>query len=212
MKNTQVIELHYFPGVSYIKKLIQTESTLFEKHERFQKMSFRNRCMVAGSNGVIQLSIPLLHGREQRRFITEVELDNSSCWYKQHWKTLQSCYSRAPFFEYYGPDVKSMLFSGQPKLFELNLLIIEWVLKVLNINPEPGFTTSYRESYADKGITDCRNRWLPKNVDVLVSGDTPVYYQVFQDKIGFQPNLSILDLLFCEGPASLNIILADKKY
>lgn len=204
MSSTLIIDNHYFPCINYLKMLLGYQYVNLELYENYQKNSFRNRCVVAGSNGLINLSIPLVNGRDQRVAYRHLKVDNSQAWQVQHWRTITSCYQKAPFFEYYAPGVEALLNGGYEQLFDLNLAILTWLKKVLKLPVVLQTTADYLNHYPEETITDARNRWQPKNFQQASaeSGLAP-YFQLFEDRIGFQPNLSILDLLFCAGPHAL---------
>lgn len=162
-------------------------------------MSFRNRCIISGSNGLINLTVPLKNGREQKTLITEIKVDDSENWRGQHWKAIVSSYNRSPFFEFYGEGIKKLIFAPNQFLFDHNLKIIEWLDSVLKTGISINFTEEYKKEYAENEALDYRDRWLPKNYNDHGEDWQPKYTQVFEDKFGFQPNLSILDLLFCKG-------------
>ncbi|MCW3111442.1 MAG: hypothetical protein JWQ09_5948 [Segetibacter sp.] len=198
-----VVEIQLFPCINFIKKLIKHKHIKIEKYERFQKMSFRNRYVIAGANGLTNLTIPVAGGREQKALITEVEIDNTIDWRTKHWRSLTSAYSKAPFFDYYTEEVKAMLFNSEKSLFEINLFILTTLCKLLTINPFIEFTEKYESVNED---VDYRNKFLPGNFQAHRDKWQPRYSQVFEDRLGFQPNLSILDLLFCEGPNSIYLL------
>ncbi len=170
-------------------------------------MSFRNRSVVAGSNGPVNLSVPLENGRGQRELVKDVRVSNQVDWRKQHWRTIESCYSRSPFFEYYRDEVFEILQKRQVFLLDMNLAILNWLQKVLGNTSTVSLTESYREEYMAP-VADLRNAFTPKTV----SRQAPYikYTQVFEDRIGFLPNLGILDLLFCAGP-NAKTLLKDSK-
>lgn len=170
---------------------------LLEYHENYQKNSFRNRCIIAGSNGLINLSVPLVNGRDQKIPYRELEIDYSQSWQVQQWRTITSCYRKAPFFEHYAHAVEALIFQQQPLLIDKNRSILEWLIKVFKLPVQPENTDVYIPVYSE-GITDARNLLQPKNYREQGTGLTP-YFQMFEDRIGFQPNLSILDMLFCAG-------------
>src|SRR6188768_243256 len=94
-------EIQYFGCVCLYKHLISSKHVVFEQYENFQKMGFRNRCQVAGPLKVIDLTVPLVGGRDQKTLITGIWIDNNSRWQWQHWRTIESCYNKSPFFFYY---------------------------------------------------------------------------------------------------------------
>lgn len=202
METTLVIDSHYFPCINYMKMLSGFSYVELESCETFQKNSFRNRCVVAGSNGLINLSVPLVNGRDQKVMYRDLKIDNSQKWQVQHWRTITSCYQKSPFFEYYAPGVEALLTTPHEYLFGMNMAIISWLKKVLKLPVTIGTTSGYLHAYTDINYADSRNSIRPNNYQEspeLVSR----YFQMFEDRIGYQPNLSILDLLFCAGPTAI---------
>lgn len=159
--------------------------------------------MVAGSNGVVGLSVPLEKGRGQRELMKDVKISYTDNWQVQHWRTIESCYSRAPFFEFYRDGVWQLLQQQETYLLDLNMATLTWLKKVLKMPGAVSRTASYQKTYPE-GVTDKRNNLLPKNYQQAAG--CPRYTQVFEDRIGFQPNLSILDLLFCCGPETSHLL------
>ena len=203
-----LVELQYFMPVNLISALSKKSHVIFEQYENFQKMSFRNRCVVAGSNGAVHLSVPLEKGRGQRELMKEVRISQHEDWQKQHWRTIESCYSRSPFFEFYRDEVFELLQKRQVFLLDMNLAILQWLQKVLANRSVISLTASYEKHHPASGRHDLRNRILPKNFQEQAFPFR--YTQVFEDRIGFLPNLSILDLLFCCGP-NAKTLLKDSK-
>lgn len=197
--NKFIVEYQYFGAINYINTLFQFSNIEFEVCESFQKMSFRNRMVLAGSNGLVNLSVPLEKGRDQKQLLKDVRISYSLPWQQQHWRTIESCYNRSPFYEYYRDWLEGLYQRRPVFLLDLNREIMEWLVKQLKLTARFGETAVFEPVYPID-ITDYRNRWLPRNFQE----NQPIirYRQVFEDRIGFQPNLSILDLLFCEGPAA----------
>jgi hypothetical protein len=199
-----LIDYQYFGTVNYYKMLFKFKYIEFEEYERYQKGSFRNRTIIAGANGLIPLSVPLQNGRDQRSFFKDIKIAYRENWVLQHTRALDACYMRAPFYEFYRDNLFSILTSQEEYLMDLDRKLIQWVLNMLKANLTISFTTSYqKEQTAD--FQDGRNQLLP-NQAVLIQ-DQVHYAQVFEDRIGFQPNMSILDLLFCNGPASASLLI-----
>lgn len=202
-----IIDLHYFTPVNVIFALAEKTHIVFDIYENYAKMGFRNRCQVAGGNGIINLSVPLVDGRNQRRPVKEVKIDNRRNWQREHWRTLVSCYNRSPWFEFYRDDLEQLYTREHEFLADWNLACWYWLSAQLQLDIETGVTTSWQEQYPDE-VPDLRNRLLPANIGEVLP--VPIHYnQVFEDRLGFLPNLSALDLLFCEGRQSLQLI---KKY
>ncbi len=198
-----VVDNQYFSCVNYYLSLLTHSYIKIEACEYYRKMSFRNRCVVAGSNGLINLSVPLQNGRDQKGMIKEIKIDNWDNWQRQHWHTIFSCYGNSPFFEFYCDEVENLFLKKFDYLFDLNMEMLGWVKKTIKLPGQISLTDTFCKTYP-QDVDDARNRWLPKNFQLQ---EKPVKYtQVFEEKIKFQPNLSILDLLFCEGPQTAFIL------
>lgn len=197
-----IIENQYFPCVNYSKILFFGTNNRIIISEEYRKMSFRNRCIVAGSNGLVHLSVPLEKGRTQKLPTAEVRISYNQDWQQQHWRTIVSCYNRSPFFEYYAPWLENFFAKKYEYLAEMNQNILEWLASLLKV---PAPETMNRPEDVDQ-VTDRRDYFLPKNFQQDDRKGDIFYTQVFVDRIGFQPNLSILDLLFCEGPAARGLL------
>ncbi|HCL06827.1 MAG TPA: hypothetical protein DHW64_13100 [Chitinophagaceae bacterium] len=198
-----IIEYQYFGSINYIKTLFHFSHIEFEVCETFQKMSFRNRMVLAGSNGLVNLSVPLEKGRDQKQLLKDVRISYSLPWKQQHWRTIESCYNRSPFYEYYRDWLEGFYNRRPVFLLDQNREIMEWLVRQLKPGTVLGETSVFLADYPAE-ITDDRNRWLPRNFQ----GEEQEirYRQVFEDRIGFQKNLSILDLLFCEGPGARHLL------
>lgn len=202
-----LVDSQYFPPVTLFKKSIQFSNIKFDIYESWRKMSFRNRCVVAGANGPINLSIPVLDGREQKKTMKEVLIDNRKPWQGQHWKTITSCYNRSPWFNFFEPELEGLYRQQVEYLVDWNRLCFEWVEEKLGMQTKVLCTDSFQLVYDDPNLEDFRNRLIPKSINS--DFPKPVYYhQVFEERIGFFPHLSILDLLFCEGKNAARILAA----
>lgn len=209
LSNHQIIKsllsTAYLPPVQYLARFIPGD-VVIEKHENFQKQTYRNRCYIYGANGIQSLVIPIkkLHGTKTS--IEAIEIDYSGPWQKIHLKSIQSAYQTSPFYEYYADDFNA-LYSEMPSgLFDLNLRLLQYFLKQLGLNNHVNFTENFEKN--PEGLLDFRQSIQPK--PRLYKPDenfNPVpYQQVFQDRYGFLPNLSIIDLLFNEGLNALEIL------
>ncbi len=208
--STQIIDNQYFGCVSYFNSLFNYSNTKIERCDNFQKMSFRNRCIIAGSNGLVHLTIPVVGGRNKKQLMKDVKIDQTQAWQQQHFKTILSCYGKSPFFEFYRDDVEKLLKCQQVFLFDFNFDILIWLKKALQLPTEIGVTDSFIVQYDNADIIDNRNKWLPKNFQQDEKHNI-TYLQVFENRIGFQKNLSVLDLLFCEGPNARNLLESNKN-
>jgi hypothetical protein len=193
---TIVVDNQYLGSVYLYLVLYYCQNIKIEQYEAFQKMSFRNRCIIAGAEGPVVLSIPLQKGREQKVLITEVRIANQYSWQEQHWRAIKSCYGRSPWFEFYMHELEKFYNTPYELLFDWNNDLRNWILKKLQMDILSDFTTGFQKIYEPAEYLDLRNELLPKN---YTSFPCPEYWQVFQERTGFLPNLSVLDLLFCKG-------------
>ena len=168
-------------------------------------MSFRNRCQITGAQGRIDLSIPLVQGRDQKTVMKDVRIAGTYRWQDRHWKTILACYSRSPWFEHYRDELEDLY--RKPFLFlkDWNLACLEWTCRVLGLPVRVELTEAWRPQY-EEGLLDLRGKLVHRNIQD--TGLTPpvVYHQVFEEITGFIPNLSILDLLFCEGQRARSLL------
>jgi hypothetical protein len=195
-KLKQLIEIQYFGCIVGFISANKYKHVIFEQYETYQKMSFRNRCQVLGAGKVINLSVPLLGGRDQKSLITQIEIDYSQDWPTQHWRTLESCYNKSPFFMHYAPSLREVLFTRHATLWDLDMASFNWANGKLGNPVELAFSDEFQKE-VPRAIVDCRNRFLPANRQQF---RLEPYQQVFGQV--FEINLSILDLLFNLGPQS----------
>jgi len=218
-----IIESQYFAPIIFYKISYNFSDIIFEQCETYQKMSFRNRCQIAGAQGVVDLSIPLVGGRGQKGLIRDVRISADRSWQGQHWKTIIACYNRSPWFEYYRDGLETLYRRPADFLMDWNQQCLEWSFGVLGMSKVIGRTTEYRADYAPGEAADWRGRLMPRDREkwgaaavppaeggpaaaMAKWGAAPRYHQVFEERIGFTPHLSILDLLFCEGKAAIRYI------
>lgn len=191
-------EAIYNPPVSYFWHAARAESLLVERHENYTKQSYRNRCHVLTAQGVQPLSVPVLRGSSKdKTLITDIEIDYTQKWHNVHWRTIQAAYGRAPYFEFYSDYLKEV-YGRRPKfLFQLNMDLLQLYLKLLRLDKPLQFTEAYEAGWPED-VLDLRNRIHPK----IIPDNLHVkpYTQVFGKQ--FVPELSIIDLLFTQGPAS----------
>ncbi len=181
-----------FPAISWWASVAKAETVLFDAAEHFQKMTWRNKYHISGANNSNKLSVPLINGRNQRVPMREVNIHNESRWQTQHWRTIVSVYRRTPYFEYYEPSLQPLFEKQFTGLIDYNKATIQWAKNQLKFQFEEEETDTFIKNYPPD-VGDLRFLKPPQTV-------FPRYYQVFEDRIGFLPDLSILDLLFSEGP------------
>jgi hypothetical protein len=225
---TLVFDIQYFPSIIFYKISYKYSHILIEQCESYQKMSFRNRCRIAGAEGVVDLSVPIAGGRDQKTVMKEVRIAAGRSWQAQHWKTILSCYSRSPWFDYYRDGLQKLFEEPVEFLMDWDLRCLEWSLRALGIDRPILLTDRYQRGYDPEEAVDWRGRLGPKDLEkwgttgvgdivgspargLVGSPDGGLegvarYRQVFEERIGFMPNLSILDLLFCEGKEAIRYI------
>lgn len=205
---TVLIELHYLPCIAYFSALSSCKELVVEKNEHFQKQTFRNRCYIKGPHQRETLIIPVIHSHGKTP-VTEVRIDYNQKWLNNHWRTIQTAYGNAPFFEYYAPELHDALFNKPATLYELNFSIVTLCLSWLNRKPVIRESERY-EREAPRGITDLRDVINPKKEDGCNRFyESTEYPQVFGSM--FVPNLSLIDLVFNQGPGAWEIIKASAR-
>ncbi|PZF72418.1 WbqC family protein [Taibaiella soli] len=187
-----------FPNISWWAFASNTDEILFDINGHFEKMSYRNRYCIAGANGVITLSIPLQQGRNQRIPLKDVLISNKENWQTQHWRTITSAYRRTPYFEHYEHLLQPLFEQPFERLVDFNFAAIHWLKRQLKTDFTEQIADHFQKEYNDAAF-DIRQKQKPATEEKFTV-DYPKYYQLFEDRIGFQPNLSMLDLLFAEGP------------
>ena len=184
----------YFLDINMFAFYLGNHPIIIEQHENYQKRSSRNRCQLLGPQGLLNMSVPLKKGKHQQLSIKEVEISYAEDWVRQHLRTLSNCYSSSPFYEYY-PQILDILNDRPKYLWQLNYSLLECILDILNYDGDIALSESYvREPY--NNFIDLRDN---KSTDLIIKS-YDVYPQVFDSKMDFHPNISILDLIYNMGP------------
>ena len=193
----------YFGPVQWYQKLYRSDEVQIERWESFQKQTYRNRCLIATTQGVQALTVPVEH--TDRLLIKDLRISDHGNWRHLHWNALQSAYGESPFFEYYQDDIRPFFEQRWDYLLDFNESIRVKMCELLDIQPKVRFTeefTVYSLQFINKE-KDFRSAITPKHPQPDPDFQPKSYYQVYQQKHGFLPNLSILDLLFNMGPESI---------
>ena len=190
----------YFAPIQYYSKLLKNEQIVIERHEHYNKQSYRNRCTIYSANGLHDLVVPVTKPNQPKILITKVEICYDTLWQKQHFKAIEAAYRRSPFYEYYIDDLVAFFNCRHRYLYELNMQLLQTVCSLLKIPFRILESHQYMKVANDK-IIDLRNSLHPKVNQQHTDTNfvPPLYTQVFADRWGFKPNLSILDLLFNTG-------------
>ncbi len=184
----------YFPNVAHFVAMINAETVYFEVCDNYQKQSFRNRAEIYGANGKLALTVPVSYTQKNRQLYKEVRIANDDLWQQQHLKSLQSAYSMSPFFEFYIDDLMPLFETQFDFILDFNLKCFEVLKDCLQVAIKTNETKTFEKELKDK--TDFR---IVAQRNYKAKALQP-YTQVFTEKHGFISNLSILDLLFNEGP------------
>lgn len=197
MQSPAIFPLFYLPPVSYFSALEANEPDfLIEKYEHFPKQTYRNRTSISSPNGSLDLYVPVIKGSKVHTIYKDVKISYDFKWQRLHWLSLQNCYRNSAYFEYYEDELSKFYHQQYEYLFDYNLELFKWVLGKLKKNIDLRFTEEYIKE-TDPGF-DFRSKLHHKKNEVIFSAKP--YFQVFEDRNGFMPNLSILDLLFSQGP------------
>ncbi len=214
-------ELHYQPPAAFFAALVHADGLLLEAHEHYRKQTYRNRCLIRTAQGVQPLTVPVVDGnRAEKVSSSEIEIDYRQNWIHRHWRTLQTAYGNSPYFEYYADYLHDIYAQKPPRLFDLNRQFLQLLLKCFRLTLPVQLTTEYHAphpaqpsptnnslSTSPPAVADRRDWLTPKAASKPSQPDTPAasalvrpYPQVFGP--GFEPGLSVLDLLFSQGPAA----------
>ena len=201
-------ELPYHPPAAFFAALLQADGLVLEAQENYRKQTYRNRCLIRTAQGVQALTVPVVDGNRAKKVKTsDIDIDYRQNWVHRHWRTLQTAYGNSPYFEYYADYLHDIYRTKPTRLFELNLAFLRLELRCFRLTLPITFSVDYcipgqqePAEYLD------RRDWLSPKAGGP-GPDTPAalgrvrpYPQVFGP--GFEPGLSILDLLFAQGPAA----------
>jgi hypothetical protein len=184
----------YFGPVQWYQKLYRADSVIIDADEPFMKQSYRNRCYIAAANGVQALTVPI----EKARLTRDVRISDHGDWRRVHWNAIVSAYGESPFFEYYQDDLRPFYEQRWDFLYDFNEAIRQTMCDLIDIPSHLSPLTSHLSS-----LTDLRTAINPKHPAPDADFQAKPYYQVYASRYGFQPNLSVLDLLLNMGPESI---------
>ena len=192
----------YFASIEYYMLLTNANNVLLERCDYYVKQTYRNRCRIATANGVMDLSIPVEKPNGNKTLTRDVRISEHGDWQQNHWRAITSAYNSSPFFEYYADDLAPFFEKKHSFLFDFNEEIQQTILNLLDIHPKISYTEAFLSNYG-KEVADFRETIHPKIESKVVFKP---YYQVFQQKFGFIPNLSIIDLLFNMGNEAVLVL------
>lgn len=202
MSNSIILPANYLPPISYFHAIAKNEGNIvLDKFEHFPKQTYRNRAKIATANGILDLVIPIQHGRKERIAMKDVKISYDHEWQRLHWLSLQTAYRSSPYFEFYEDDFKPFYETKHTYLFDFNVAQLELILKCLKIKRQIEYTEEYKKEYDS---LDFRDLIHPKKNSIL--SEAKPYYQLFEDRNGFLSDLSVIDLIFNQGPQSKNYL------
>ncbi len=191
----------YFPSIDYMHAFVQAKDGFIELHEHFQKQTIRTRCEILTANGILRLSIPTLHESGRKIPINQLKIDYSGTWKNDHWRAITSAYALAPYFEDYAKEIEEIIFANDVFLWEKN----ERCLRLMETVLDQGLSIQYTDSFQGISGDQSKNAFLQHSDWKKAS-----YQQVFSYDKEFSANLSMIDLLFNEGPFCRKWILASE--
>ena len=202
MSQKIVIEPHYLGSLEYFVALINAEEVILEAQDHFVKQTYRNRCYIHSPSGKQSLTVPVSYDNRTR--MNDVRIDYSQSWLRDHWGAFYSAYGKAPFFDFFAEEFQAVWNSKPEFLLDLDIEMMTLCLRLLQIDMPHRLTDDFHSS-TEKGAFDLRNRILPK-----ISFDQRDLYIPFPyiQNFGsnFVANLSIVDLLMCEGPGAQAVL------
>ena len=181
----------YLPDIQYVALFLKNEAPKIELFETYQKQSCRTRCNVMTANGLQILTVPIVKTNGNHTLTKDIAISYKEPWQQIHQRCLEAAYRKTPYFEYYFPYLEKAFSTRFDRLVDLNEFCLKFILKTLKVNKEIVYTEDYRVKLS---------KWSPEMTSF------PKYYQVFEDRQPFVSNLSIIDLIFNEGPEAINYI------
>ncbi len=209
MGKTVLIHPTYFPNIAHFIVMQEADEIVFEVKDFFEKQTYRNRAYIHGAHGKQLLTVPVRHAKSLSKKTTDqAEIVNDRNWLRHHWKSIETAYRTSPYFEFYEDDLLPFFNKKYEKLVDLNIQSISLIFNLLGWEKKVRFTEEYIKS--PSGMLDFRYLVDAKKDHDYIKKLEP-YTQVFSDRNGFIPDLSFLDLLFMEGPASIEYLKKHKN-
>ena len=187
------------PSIEYVARLLREECVI-DLGEHYVKRSERNRASILSANGVMPLTVHVENANRMRQKMLDVRIDYSKRWQHQHWVSILSAYKSSPYFDYFADQIEPFYRREWQFLVDYNREYLQVLLRLLGAKCE----VRYSEQYVKVAEGDLDLRPKNKNGSTFVAEP---YFQVFSDRMPFQENLSILDLVMCEGPAAIDAVL-----
>lgn len=210
---TLLLSSSYLPPVLWFVELVHHDNAVVDQHEHYQKQTFRNRCRIAMPDGPADLVIPV-ENPGNHAAMRDLRISDHGNWRHHHWNALKTAYGKSPFFEYYADDFAPFYEQRFPFLLDFNESLCRLVCQLIDIETPIHRSASYlspADAALDASLTDARNLVSPKTYNDKTNRCATAYYQVFAQRLGFLPHLSIADMLFNMGPESLVVLLTSAR-
>lgn len=199
--NSILLHPSYFPSIVQMVAVTKAEQNVLEVCDNYQKQTYRNRMYIAHNNGPLLLNVPIKHSKDgSRQKTAEVYVENDFPWQSHHWKSIQTAYRTSPFFEFYEDDLEPLFKNPVNLLLDFNLQIFDLLAELIGLTIEITKTEDYNTKPEIRDYRPLIEVKKEKEFQIIP------YTQVLQQHHGFLPNLSVLDLLFNEGPNTLNYL------
>lgn len=190
----------YLPSIQYVALFLKNDAPKIELFESYQKQSCRTRCNVMTANGLQTLTVPIVKTNGNHTLTKDIAISYKEPWQQIHQRCLEAAYHKTPYFEYYFPYLEKAFSTKFDTLIELNEFCLKFILKTLKINKEIVYTEDF------ESISDANDYRVSLSKWSLEATNFPKYYQVFDDRQPFVSNLSVIDLIFNEGPEAINYL------
>lgn len=200
-----LIDLQYFGNINYYSTLIKSTHVNFDLYVPWQKQGFLNRCTLSSANGPLRLSIPVVGGRDQKSPFRDVRICYREDWRSNHFKSIVSAYNRSPFFDHYKDSLEQLYLNKEEYIWKWNIRCLEWSLESLKLILNKNILVDSPSDTNSDFLLDFRGRFKPSDPRAGLD-HTITYPQVFEERHGFFPDLSILDLIFCMGPSAAGVL------
>lgn len=201
---TGLFPIGFLGSVAYFQEILKYDTVVFEVMEHFPKQTYRNRCDINTDKGITSLSIPVEKPNGNKTLTKDILPADHDDWQRKHWRAIESAYKSAPFFEHYAYDLEPLFLKKGLTLVEYNVQFIDYLKEALDLPLNYTLSTEFTVNSPN----DYRESILSKHN--YQNFETAPYQQVFPGEEHYKPSLSILDLLFCEGPMARKLLITDK--